>query len=96
MFEEITTELVQESHKYTMFVFSFINYIGGEKIKSYFFLRKTNEFIEHLKNDSMHAELQTTLGKQRSLQLIDDKDEVSVLVRGGKLISIPFDYLFEF
>lgn len=56
IFEELTTELISMNEDYHIFIFSFVNYILGEKVKSYFFLRKSNKYIKEIMSDSMHTE----------------------------------------
>jgi len=67
IFEDLTTEFISKNEDYHILIFSFINYILGEKVKSYFFLHKSNKYITEIMNDSMHADKQTIIGKQRSM-----------------------------
>ena len=53
--EELATETIQQNGTYYIFVFSALNYINGEKKKTYLILRKSVEFVEKLMQDTVHG-----------------------------------------
>lgn len=53
MSEELRTEIVQSNEESHVFIFSVVNYIQGEKVRTYFFVKKSNDYVDALINDSI-------------------------------------------
>jgi len=71
--ENLRTELVQKNKDHYLFAFSALNYQGGEKKITYFFMRKTHLEISDLMTDRMHGDLRKNYNYKC---LIKDDDEI--------------------
>lgn len=51
--EELKTELIQRNEFFYVFIFSALNYLNGEKKKTYVIVRKPAEEVEQLINETL-------------------------------------------
>lgn len=53
--EMLRTEIIQQNGSHYLFIFSALNYINGEKKKTYLILRKPVDFVDNLIMDTTHG-----------------------------------------
>ena len=53
--EELKTEIIQKNSNHYLFIFSGLNYIEGEKKKTYIILRKPAQEVDDLITDTTHG-----------------------------------------
>ena len=53
--EVLKTELVQRNDNYYVFIFSALNFINGEKRKTYVIVRKSIDEVEDLIRETVHG-----------------------------------------
>ena len=77
-------------------MFSFINYINGEKLKNYFFIKKTNTFIDDIINDSMNNRYQWESIRANNASLLKmfemktvAQEYIDLIVDANRWVTMP-------
>ena len=91
--EELATETIQQNGNYYIFVFSALNYINGEKKKTYLVLRKSVDFVENLIQDTMHG---LNRSKYQFKHLIEANEEMQIITPGPNLRTIKFLDIYRY